>query len=201
MQQPSPVLYIAAEVVHVATRAKSATRRSAACKRPASAADGCGRRTRARRGPQAGWRQRQCCRHQRSTRAPNPSVATGRTSRCWPSTTRSTAAHTGESDTDQQRAHRHAGLQDDGDVGGRDQQQQGTDHRPVAAAELGDGQRVRNRSPAPTAAGVEVNRNLSAGVRPYSLPRNRTNTDHRLHTQNPMCSETIEKMRLRRAIC
>src|SRR6266550_6575610 len=56
-----------------------------------------------------------------------------------------------------------------------------------------------SRSTAPTAVGSVVSRNFPAGSMWYSGPRKSTNTDHRLHTENPMCSERIEKARFRRA--
>ena len=57
-----------------------------------------------------------------------------------------------------------------------------------------------SRSTAPTSAGTAVSRNLPAGSMPYAGPRNSTSTDHSVHTEKPMCSEKIEKIRLRRAI-
>src|SRR4051794_39063585 len=51
----------------------------------------------------------------------------------------------------------------------------------------------------PTAAGIVVRRNFCDGSKPYSGPRKRTKTDHIVHTEKPMCSEMIEKIRLRRA--
>src|SRR5918999_3801661 len=56
-----------------------------------------------------------------------------------------------------------------------------------------------SRSVDPTSAGTAVRRNFPAGSTPYAGPMNSTSTDHTVHTENPMCSEKIEKMRLRRA--
>src|SRR3954451_4524791 len=56
------------------------------------------------------------------------------------------------------------------------------------------------RSTAPTSAGTAVSRNLPAGSTPYAGPRKSTSTDHIVHTEKPMCSEEIEKIRFRRAI-
>src|SRR3712207_1491899 len=53
------------------------------------------------------------------------------------------------------------------------------------------------RSTEPTRAGTAVSRNFPAGSTPYWGPRNSTSTDHIVHTENPMCSEKIEKTRLR----
>jgi hypothetical protein len=55
------------------------------------------------------------------------------------------------------------------------------------------------RTAAPIAAGTVVSRNFWAGVKPHSGPRKSTKTDQRLQTEKPMCSERIEKARLRRA--
>lgn len=55
------------------------------------------------------------------------------------------------------------------------------------------------RTMAPTSVAIETRKNLSAGVRPYSGPMNRTITDHTVQMEKPMCSERTEKMRLRRA--
>ena len=44
-----------------------------------------------------------------------------------------------------------------------------------------------------------MSRNLPAGSMPYAGPRNSTSTDHSDHTEKPMCSVKIEKIRLRRA--
>src|SRR5690242_13790609 len=52
------------------------------------------------------------------------------------------------------------------------------------------------RRAAPSAVGTVVSRNFPAGSTWYAGPRNSTSTDHRLHTENPMCSEKIEKTRL-----
>src|SRR5215475_3410214 len=56
-----------------------------------------------------------------------------------------------------------------------------------------------SRSSAPTAVGSVVSRNFPAGSTWYSGPRKSTNTDHRLHTEKPTCSDMIEKTRFRRA--
>src|SRR5882724_2705938 len=56
------------------------------------------------------------------------------------------------------------------------------------------------RMPAPTAAGNVVSRNFCDGSIPYCGPRNSTNTDHIVQTENPMCSEKIDRIRFRRAI-
>src|SRR3569833_1343610 len=56
-----------------------------------------------------------------------------------------------------------------------------------------------SRSTAPSAVGTVVSTNLPAGSMWYSGPRNSTSTDHRLQTEKPMCSEKMEKTRLRRA--
>lgn len=53
---------------------------------------------------------------------------------------------------------------------------------------------------APTSVAIETMVNLSAGVSPYSGPMNSTITDHRVQIENPMCSESTEKNRFRRAI-
>src|SRR3954451_10161836 len=53
------------------------------------------------------------------------------------------------------------------------------------------------RSAAPTRVGTAVSRNLPAGSTWYAGPRNRTSTDHSDQTEKPMCSEVIEKIRLR----
>src|SRR6478672_6338428 len=57
-----------------------------------------------------------------------------------------------------------------------------------------------SRSAAPSRVGSAVSRTLPAASMPYSGPRNSTSTDHMLHTENPMCSENTEKIRLRLAI-
>jgi hypothetical protein len=44
-----------------------------------------------------------------------------------------------------------------------------------------------------------VSRNFCPALNPYLGPRNSTNADHMLQIENPMCSEKIEKIRLRRA--
>ncbi len=44
-----------------------------------------------------------------------------------------------------------------------------------------------------------VSRNFCSGVKPHGSPRNSTHTDQRLHTEKPMCSEKIERIRFRRA--
>ncbi len=41
--------------------------------------------------------------------------------------------------------------------------------------------------------------NFWAGESPYFGPRNSTSVDHIVHTENPMCSDMIEKIRLRLA--
>src|SRR5215210_156627 len=57
-----------------------------------------------------------------------------------------------------------------------------------------------SRTKAPSAVGSVVSRNLPAGSMPNTgSGRNSTITDHRLQIENPMCSEKIEKNRLRRA--
>lgn len=56
------------------------------------------------------------------------------------------------------------------------------------------------RTTAPTSVTIDVSRNLSAGVRPYSGPMKSTSTDHRVQIEKPMCSDRTEKSRLRRAI-
>src|SRR4051795_11574222 len=58
-----------------------------------------------------------------------------------------------------------------------------------------------SRSTDPTSAGTVVSRNLSSGAKPYAGPRNRTSTDHIVQTEKPMCSDRMEKTRLRRATC
>src|ERR687886_765155 len=56
-----------------------------------------------------------------------------------------------------------------------------------------------SRTKAPRAVGRVVSRNLPAGSMPNTgSGRNSTSTDHRLQIENPMCSEKIEKSRLRR---
>ncbi len=55
------------------------------------------------------------------------------------------------------------------------------------------------RTTAPTSVTIEVSRNLSAGVSPYSGPMNSTSTDHSVQIENPMCSESTENTRFRRA--
>ncbi len=55
------------------------------------------------------------------------------------------------------------------------------------------------RTTAPTSVAMEMRKNLSAGVSPYSGPMKSTITDHRVQIENPMCSERTEKNRLRRA--
>src|SRR5689334_11397013 len=59
------------------------------------------------------------------------------------------------------------------------------------------------RTAEPRAAGSEVSRNFwpaavaATVLMPYSPPgRKSTNTDHSTQTENPMCSEKIEKIRL-----
>jgi hypothetical protein len=56
-----------------------------------------------------------------------------------------------------------------------------------------------SRSTEPTSAGTAVSRNLPAGSMWYFGPRNSTMTDHIVQIEKPMCSEKMEKMRLRRA--
>jgi hypothetical protein len=57
-----------------------------------------------------------------------------------------------------------------------------------------------SRTKAPSAVGRAVSRNLPAGSMPNTgSGRNSTSTDHRLQIEKPMCSEKIEKNRLRRA--
>src|SRR3954453_24075640 len=57
-----------------------------------------------------------------------------------------------------------------------------------------------SRRKAPSAVGRVVSRNLPAGSMPNTgSGRKSTSTDHRLQTENPMCSEKIEKESLRRA--
>lgn len=55
------------------------------------------------------------------------------------------------------------------------------------------------RTTAPTSVTIEVSMNLSAGVSPYSGPMKSTITDHMVQIENPMCSESTEKSRFRRA--
>lgn len=55
------------------------------------------------------------------------------------------------------------------------------------------------RTSAPTRVAVEMRKNFPAGSTPYSGPMNRTITDHRVQMENPMCSESTENQRLRRA--
>ena len=55
------------------------------------------------------------------------------------------------------------------------------------------------RTTAPTSVTIEVSRNLSAGVSPYSGPMKSTSTDHMVQIEKPMCSESTEKKRFRRA--
>ena len=56
------------------------------------------------------------------------------------------------------------------------------------------------RTKAPSAVGRVVRRNLPAGSMPNTdSGRKSTSTDHRLQIEKPMCSEKIEKKRLRRA--
>lgn len=55
------------------------------------------------------------------------------------------------------------------------------------------------RTKAPTRVAVEIRKNFPAGSTPYSGPMKRTMTDHRDQTENPMCSESTENHRLRRA--
>jgi len=55
------------------------------------------------------------------------------------------------------------------------------------------------RTTAPTSVTTDVSMNLSAGVSPYSGPMKSTSTDHRVQIENPMCSESTEKSRFRRA--
>src|SRR5690348_9354157 len=54
-----------------------------------------------------------------------------------------------------------------------------------------------SRMPAPTAVGSVVSKNFCDGSNPYAGPRKSTNTDHKLQIEKPMCSERIEKSRLR----
>src|SRR6266498_2411221 len=56
-----------------------------------------------------------------------------------------------------------------------------------------------SRSAEPTSAGTAVSRNFPAASTWYAGPRNNTMTDHIVHTEKPMCSEKMEKTRLRRA--
>ncbi|CAM5597760.1 hypothetical protein SALBM217S_05573 [Streptomyces griseoloalbus] len=56
------------------------------------------------------------------------------------------------------------------------------------------------RTTAPTSVTSDVSRNLSAGVSPYSGPMKSTSTDHMVQIEKPMCSDSTEKRRLRRAI-
>src|SRR4051812_37700476 len=56
-----------------------------------------------------------------------------------------------------------------------------------------------SRRTEPTAAGTDVSRNLSAGVKPYFGPRKSTSDAHIVQTEKPMCSDRMEKTRLRRA--
>ncbi len=55
------------------------------------------------------------------------------------------------------------------------------------------------RTSAPTRVAVEIRKNFPAASMPYSGPMKRTITDHRVQTENPMCSESTENHRLRRA--
>lgn len=55
------------------------------------------------------------------------------------------------------------------------------------------------RTTAPTSVTIDVSRNLSAGVSPYSGPMKSTMTDHRVQTEKPMCSASTDRSRLRRA--
>ncbi len=55
------------------------------------------------------------------------------------------------------------------------------------------------RTSAPTRVAVEMRKNFPAASTPYSGPMNRTITDHRVQTEKPMCSESTENHRLRRA--
>src|SRR6266496_5588022 len=63
-----------------------------------------------------------------------------------------------------------------------------------------------SRAPAPSAVGTVVSRNFSAAaclgsaLMTYAGVRNNTKTDHRLQTENPMCSVKMLKIRLRRAV-
>src|SRR6478752_4343432 len=56
------------------------------------------------------------------------------------------------------------------------------------------------RTTAPTRVAVEIRKNFPAGSMPYSGPMNRTITDHRDQTENPMCSESTENHRFLRAV-
>ncbi len=56
------------------------------------------------------------------------------------------------------------------------------------------------RSTAPTSVGTATRKNFPAASIPYSGPMKSTSTDHRLQTENPMCSQRMESARLRRAI-
>ena len=57
-----------------------------------------------------------------------------------------------------------------------------------------------SRSTAPTSVGTATRKNLPAASIPYSGPMNSTMTDHRVQTENPMCSEITEYSRFRFAI-
>src|SRR5438552_15633062 len=57
-----------------------------------------------------------------------------------------------------------------------------------------------SRKNEPTPAGTVVSRNFCDGSKPYSGPRNSTNTDHSVQIENPMCSDRMEKLKLRRAM-
>lgn len=48
------------------------------------------------------------------------------------------------------------------------------------------------RTTAPTSVTIDVSRNLSAGVSPYSGPMKSTSTDHMVQTEKPMCSDSTE---------
>ena len=56
------------------------------------------------------------------------------------------------------------------------------------------------RTTAPTSVGIATRKNFPAGSTPYSGPMNSTITDHRLQMENPMCSDSTENTRFRRAI-
>ena len=56
-----------------------------------------------------------------------------------------------------------------------------------------------SRSTEPDERGHRGQQELPAGSKPYAGPRNSTSTDHMLQIEKPMCSERIEKIRLRRA--
>jgi hypothetical protein len=51
----------------------------------------------------------------------------------------------------------------------------------------------------PTRVPMATRKNLSAGVSPYSGPMKSTITDQRVQIENPMCSESTENQRFRRA--